>query len=471
MDISEFPSPSKTFQHFSQRSVKVDGQCGRMISVTACGKQVIMSRINLSQRIIIESGIYQRLSLTEIARRIGVSRASVSKEIRMNRTPAKGSKPHGHDCRFANECEEKNLCCNFDCKRKCVWCFDFNCRELCSKYDNSPCSVLQKPPYVCNVCSRRRNCKCDRFYYMANQADAMSKKRYSKARKKTHADKDELKRIDSIVSPLIRKGQPISHIYAEHGDEIGVSPRTLYRYIDMGCLKVNNFDLRRKVSYKQRKKKREESEAFQNQKFRQTRTYLDFVKYMEKHPDINVVEMDTVKGCREQGKRMLTLLFRKTNLMLIMLMRDGKAATVVEQFDYLTSLVGVENFRKIFPVILTDNGSEFKYTQELEKTDQGVQRTRLFYCDPQASWQKAQLEKNHEYIRYVLRKGKSFNPYTQDDMVLLMNHINSTRREKLGGKSPFEAEDRKEVKLLLKMLGLHAIPSDEVNLNPTLLTK
>ena len=82
---------------------------------------------------------------------------------------------------------------------------------------------------------------------MANQADAISKKRYSKARKKTHADKDELKRIDSIVSPLIRKGQPISHIYAEHGDEIGVSPRTLYRYIDMGCLKVNNFDVRRKV--------------------------------------------------------------------------------------------------------------------------------------------------------------------------------------------------------------------------------
>ena len=213
-----------------------------------------MSRINLSQRILIESGIYQRLSLTEIARRIGVSRASVSKEIRMNRTPAKGSKPHGNDCRFANECEEKNLCCNFDCKRKCVWCFDFNCRELCNKYDNSPCSVLQKPPYVCNVCSRRRNCKCDRFYYMANQADAMSKKRYSKARKKTHADKDELKRIDSIVSPLIRKGQPISHIYSEHGTEIGISPRTLYRYIDMGCLKVNNFDLRRKVSYKQRKR-------------------------------------------------------------------------------------------------------------------------------------------------------------------------------------------------------------------------
>ena len=273
------------------------------------------------------------------------------------------------------------------------------------------------------------------------------------------------------VQKALFQGAKVSHIYSEHGTEIGISPRTLYRYIDMGCLKVNNFDLRRKVSYKQRKKKREESEAFQNQKFRQTRTYTDFLKYMEKHPNTGVVEMDTVNGRRDQGKRMLTLLFRKTNLMLILLMRDGKAATVVEQFDYLTSLVGVENFRKIFPVILTDNGSEFKYTQELERTDQGEHRTRLFYCDPQASWQKAQLEKNHEYIRYVLRKGKSFNPYKQEDMVLLMNHINSTRREKLGGKSPFEAEEREKVKLLLKMLGLHAIPSDEVNLNPTLLTK
>ena len=471
MDISEFPSPSKSFQHFSQRSVKVDGSGGRIVSVTACGKQVIMSRINLSQRTVIESGIYQRLTLTEIAKKIGMSVTAVSNEIKLNRTPSNGSKPNGNDCRFANECEEKNLCFNFDCKRKCVWCFDFNCRELCNKYDNSPCSVLQKPPYVCNICNRRRKCKCDRFYYIANQADAMSKKRYSKARSKSHADAKELERISALVAPLIRKGQPISHIYAEHGEEIGVSPRTLYRYIDAGLLKVSNFDLRRKVSYKQRKKKREESEAFQNQKFRQTRTYTDFLKYMEKHPNTKVVEMDTVKGCREQGKRMLTLLFRDTNLMLILLMRDGKAATVVEQFDYLTSLVGVENFRKIFPVILTDNGSEFKYTQELEKTDWGELRTRLFYCDPQASWQKAQLEKNHEYIRYVLPKGKSFNPYTQEDMVLLLNNINSTRREKLGGKSPFEAETRKEVKILLERLGLHSIPSDEVNLSPALLKK
>ena len=40
--------------------------------------------------------------------------------------------------------------------------------------------------------------------------------------------------------------------------------------------------------------KREEFEAFQNQKFRQTRTYADCFKYMDKHPSTKVVEMDTV---------------------------------------------------------------------------------------------------------------------------------------------------------------------------------
>ena len=95
-----------------------------------------------------------------------------------------------------------------------------------------------------------------------------------------------------------------------------------------------------------------------------------------------MVEMDTVKGCREQGKRMLTLLFVKQNLMLILLMRDGKANTVVEQFDWLTSALGLETFQKLFPVILTDNGSEFKHTREMEDTSDIEQRTRIVYCDP-----------------------------------------------------------------------------------------
>ena len=192
---------------------------------------------------------------------------------------------------------------------------------------------------------------------------------------------------------------------------------------------------------------------------------------MEKHPTATYVEMDTVKGCREQGNRMLTLLFVEQSFMLIFLMRDGKAQTVVEQFDWLTSALGLETFRTLFPVILTDNGSEFKHTREMEYTVDGQRRTRVFYCDPQASWQKPHIEKNHEYIRYVLPRGKSFNPYTQQDIVLLLNHINSTRRSKLDGKTPFELAESSEFQQLKAVLGLRAIPADEVDLTPRLLKR
>ena len=61
-------------------------------------------------------------------------------------------------------------------------------------------------------------------------------------------------------------------------------------------------------------------------------------------------------------------------------MRDGKADTVVEQFAMLTGLLGLEEFRKVFPVILTDKGSEFKHTRDLEATEDGKKRTKVFYC-------------------------------------------------------------------------------------------
>lgn len=87
-----------------------------------------------------------------------------------------------------------------------------------------------------------------------------------------------------------------------------------------------------------------------------------------KYTEDEVVEMDTVKGVREQGKRLLTMIFRKNNVMLLFLMPYGKAESVKMVFDYLEAGLGIEIFRRLFPVILTDNGSEFKKVDELELT-------------------------------------------------------------------------------------------------------
>ena len=87
-----------------------------------------------------------------------------------------------------------------------------------------------------------------------------------------------------------------------------------------------------------------------------------------------------------------------------------------------------------------------------------------------ASWQKPHIEKNHEYIRYVVPKGKSFTPYQQEDITLLMNHINSTKRASLKGKAPYELvdDDDEDMKALMDLLKMHLIPADEVHLTPDL---
>ena len=109
------------------------------------------------------------------------------------------------------------------CSKRCVACREYDCRGLCSRYNNTPCSILSKPPYVCNTCVRRRRCKADRAYYIAQQADAMAKRRYSNSRSKIQTRGTELERLDEVVSPLILKGQPLTHIWSEHGEELSIS--------------------------------------------------------------------------------------------------------------------------------------------------------------------------------------------------------------------------------------------------------
>jgi len=425
--------------------------------------------LTISDRIAIEAGIYAGHTFGEIAKKIGRNNATISREIRNNRTLVTGERPRGKDCSFASGCSVTGLCGDEDCTLKCSFCRKIDCRSLCPKYHSNHCKKLYKPPYVCNTCIMRRKCKADRAYYSAKHADAASARRLSESRKGIQTSGESLERLDKLIATLIKKGQPLTHIYAEHSEELGISQRTLYNYIDAGALSVKNIDLRRKTGYRPRKKKYEPSLGFSNQKFRKGRSYDDFQAYIVKHPNTPVVEMDTVKGVREQGKRMLTMIFCQTNLMLIFLMKDGKAESVTDVFDFLTSLLGLELFHRVFPVILTDNGTEFKHVEELENTEMSEKRTKIFYCDPQASWQKPHIEKNHEYIRYVLPKGNSFNKYTQEDINLLVNHINSTRRAKFDNRSPYELANSEDMEYMMELLEMHIIPPDEVHLKPNLL--
>jgi IS30 family transposase len=81
------------------------------------------------------------------------------------------------------------------------------------------------------------------------------------------------------------------------------------------------------------------------------------------------------------------------------------------------------------------------------------------------------IEKNHEYIRLVVPKGKSFDIYTQNDITLMINHINSEARDSLNGCTPFKLSLLLLDKKLHRNLSLKEIKPDDVMLIPELLRK
>ena len=147
--------------------------------------------------------------------------------------------------------------------------------------------------------------------------------------------------------------------------------------------------------------------------------------------------MDTVEGVKG-GKVLLTFLFRASRLMLAFILSEKTQKEVFRIFNMLEYGLGTELFEKTFPIILTDNGTEFGNPLSLEFNNEGVGRTRIFYCNARASYQKGMLEKNHEFIRYVLPKGSSFDNLVQPNIDKMINHINSLARESLNWNAPID---------------------------------
>ena len=175
---------------------------------------------------------------------------------------------------------------------------------------------------------------------------------------------------------------------------------------------------------------------------------------------------------RVGGKCLLTIHFVESSLMLAFLRDANTSASVIEIINLLDEVLGSKTFNSLFPVILTDNGSEFSNPKEIEKRSTiPCNRTKIFYCDPSAPYQKGACEVNHELIRRILPKGSSFDELTQQDITLMMNHINSYKRKKLNNRSPYETFSFYYGEDVLKRLGCSPVAAENIILKPKLLKK
>ncbi len=385
----------------------------------------------------IEDGLNDNKSINQIAKEINRSHSSILREIDRNKVYFE-PKQYGT---YKNN--------NYD-------------RDI-------SCQRLSKSPYVCNGCKSRSGCRKERYTYYARKADDSYKELKSNARKGINLTPEEVYLINTTLTPLIKKGQTINHLYINHPDILDFSKPTFYNHINNGVFEFGPLDFPRIVKYKKRKnsnkrRTRKEREILVNRK------YTNFIEFISNNPDLNIVEMDTVEGLQTESDCFLTLLWRKSKFMLIFKLESQTTEEVTRIFKTLQTLIPLDIYKNLFQVILTDNGHEFFDVNNIECIHStGEYVTHLFFCDSHASSQKGSIEKNHEFIRYILPKGSSFKNITQEGCNLIMNNINSLCRDSLNGKSPYEAMLFLCDKYILKSLSCYYIEPDNVDLSYNLL--
>lgn len=430
--------------------------------------------LNLESRSIIELELSKGTSFKAIALLLGKDCTTISKEIRAHRVYEKvGAYSKAfNDCKhaFFHQCQHKHICnlC-YSPKRPCWSCA--KCLEHCISYVKYSCPKIKKPPYVCNGCSERRNCCLEKSFYRASKAQQEYETLKSESRSGIALSEGELKHLDNVISPLIKQGQSLHHISIYHENEIMTSERTLYKYINLGLFSARNIDMPRVVRMRPRKKRATALKV--DKSCRINRTYDDYQTYIQEHPDTPVCQLDSVEGVRG-GAVLLTIHLVNQELQLAFLRKSNDSQSVIDVFEKLYKELESfkpDTFTNIFPILLADNGSEFSNPKAIEFDKDGNQRTHMFYCNPNAPYQKANCENNHEMIRRIVPKGVEWGQFTQEQINLMMSHINSYARKSLGNKSPYEVFQFLYGKELLDKFNLRFVPADEIILTPELLKK
>ena len=420
-----------------------------------------------SERMQIEQWLKERVSMKQIASKLSKSTSTISREVRAHALESNktGRYRIRNKCVYRRNCNKRYLCGEEkpNCTKNCSTCN--LCNELCEEYTEEVCYKLYEPPYCCNGCLEEYQCSLMKKYYIHKKAHEAYREMLTEARAGANITEGELLALDEFVSPLIMRGQSVHHVVSNNPDQFSVSEKTIYRYIDGGMLKARNIDMPRVCRIKPRKTKPVEHKV--DKTCRIDRTYTDFITFVEQ-TGLPVVEMDTVIG-RVGGKVLLTMMFKSCDFMLAFIRERNTSQSVIDVFDRLYELLGRNTFMAMFQICLCDNGSEFSNPLALEHDSQGNRRTRIFYCDPHSAFQKPNVELNHEFIRKILPKGKSFDHLSQGDIDLMMSNINSYSREKLNNKSPFELFGYFFGFDVLDKLNCHKIEPNKILLKPSLL--
>lgn len=407
------------------------------------------TRLGHDDRINLQAAIAKGYSLRKTSQILNKDRSTVYREIVNN-------------C-YYKDCRHSCGHCKFDCKEKSTHFKNGKCQEFVA----SECKHWKHFPYTCNNCKESQFCTNRKRYYDCLQAHASSKRKRIEPRTFKGINDDDLKVIDSIVSEGVKLGQSLHHIYINSPTlQKKCCERTIRRYIYRGCLSVKAHQLPRYVRYSH--KYDYERRKIVNVERMLGRTFSDYKKYVEEHPDDHVWQYDSVEGKIDDKKAILTITYPKFRFQFGYLISKQNMTSVYTKIRTLQKLLG-DRYEEIFQINLSDNGPEFAKFHEIEIDEDGHHLGKVFFTNPYKSTDKASCERNHEFIRYVIPKGKSLDFLTQSKVELLFSHINSYIRESNKNKSPYDLMVERFGREFMEIVGISKIEPTDVCLKPSLL--
>ena len=366
-------------------------------------------RLDKRERKAIEHGLDKGVSCRSMATDLGRSSSTIHDEVVRNRVvtkgPGKGDNVTGTDGSQAG--------------------------------DLRVCPRLLRWPFCCNGCKYRRyHCtnkwRCE---YLASDAQAFAEEDLVEPRKGVDMDREHFELAVSLIRHDLKRGLSPQQIADARAEQVGVSKSTIYRWVEEGYGGMSNAELRRKVGYKPRRKEKPRKSTHHGEE----RSYRAFLELPEAER-VLACEMDTVAGKPTDSQCLLTLLSRACRVQLPLLMPEKTKDATVAKLDEVERALGLEGFRCLLGLILTDNGGEFEDVEGIERscTSEGESRCRVFFCDPMQSQQKGACERNHVEIRKMLPKGRgiSFDDLDEIDACFVGSNVNSEPRPSLMGISP-----------------------------------
>lgn len=229
---------------------------------------------------------------------------------------------------------------------------------------------------------------------------------------------------NKIINDKYSPAAALAHSSAEQF-KTSICLSTLYSYIDKGVfLNITNKNL---------PVKRNKKSSYRHVKPSKPSRGTSIEKRPEDVSERNTFghwEMDTVIGKKQKGKVLLVLSERYTRQEIVRVIKDKTSNSVVKAIDRIERQIGSKRFRQIFKSITVDNGCEFQYYNDLERSAiTKSKRTKLYYCHPYSSWERGTNENQNKLIRRHYPKGTSFDNLKQSDLDKLQDWINNYPRK------------------------------------------